>query len=651
MKIPAKALILAAGFGTRIRPLSFQTPKPLLPLWGKPILDHTLETLARWGVRDVLINLHHSASAMFDHVLRNKPAGMRIEFSYEPAILGTGGALRKAAWFLDDACFWIVNGDIAFDIDSVPFITTFETRKPLSVLWMTDAAGPRTVEMSDGVVTSFNSSHSEDAGTYTFCGVHLVSPRILEYFPNEDFFSIIEVYERAMKDGCVVRGICARKSFWSDIGTLARYVETHGRVQEAFKKRLPGRHLFQPEQRERLASFRKSGVVIRGFASFGQNIHVADNTVIENSVIWDDAGIAPGSFVKDSVVADGVCVHGKINETAAVRSDVFGDTQLQAAVRLLGWRPARTAALPLAARGSARTFTRIQYKGRTAMVIQYSLERPENALYSQNAALLKRIGVRVPKIILDLPDRRLLVMEDVGDCALLDLVRSEPPEKTAKLYRAILESVAVIHKHGRQKAQRSHIVLSEPFSETLYRWERKLFAGHFLDNRLHLPSKMIAKVMRDMELVARRLMNEPLVLLHRDLQSTNVLFHHGLPVFIDFQGMRYGPAMYDVASLLCDPYVSLSSAMQNELLSFYAERMRLKIDAAAESFRWAAVERLVQAIGAYGRLGSLPETAHFNRHILPGLRMLNRVLAGLDNLSQLKRVVCYALEKRKGYEI
>jgi hypothetical protein len=92
----------------------------------------------------------------------------------------------------------------------------------------------------------------------------------------------------------------------------------------------------------------------------------------------------------------------------------------------------------------------------------------------------------------------------------------------------------------------------------------------------------------------------------------------------------------------------LPSAMQNELLGVYAGRMGLSLAEATESFRFAAVERLVQAIGAFGRLGSLPGTAQFAGHIQAGLYMLNRALACVDNLSHLKRVVCYAIENGEG---
>jgi NDP-sugar pyrophosphorylase family protein/aminoglycoside/choline kinase family phosphotransferase len=610
-------------------------------------LQHTIDALAGWGVKEVLVNLHHSAAPVFDYVTRIRPPGMRVVLSYEPVILGTGGALRKAAWFLDDSCFWIVNGDIIFDLDPAALLRTFNSGNPLAALWMTDASGPRTVELSKGVVTSFSSAHAGTPGTQTFCGIHLVSPEILDYIPGTGFSSIIDAYSHAMRTGRVVKGVGIANSFWMDIGTLPAYIEAHLRIYAARRGGRRGARLFTPQQPEQLARLRAANVRINGVVSLGREVSVGRNSVIENSVVWNNVRIEAGSFVKNAVLADGVSVRGRITGVA-LRADAVGDPKLTAVLEALGWPPSETAMFPLPDRGSARTFTRIQRGGQSAIVVQYSLERPENALYVRNAGLLRKIGVPVPRIFVDMPDEHVFVMEDAGDSSLLDLAGGKPPAAAMKMYRVIMEHILLLHKRGRREALRSGIKLSEPFSGPLYRWERELFANHFLKGRLHLKAGTIREVLGELEHVADHLLEEPQVLIHRDLQSTNVLFRGLEPVFIDFQGMRFGPAMYDVASLLCDPYVMLPSAMQNELLGVYAGRMGLSLAEATESFRFAAVERLVQAIGAFGRLGSLPGTAQFAGHIQAGLYMLNRALACVDNLSHLKRVVCYAIENGEG---
>jgi N-acetylmuramate 1-kinase len=112
------------------------------------------------------------------------------------------------------------------------------------------------------------------------------------------------------------------------------------------------------------------------------------------------------------------------------------------------------------------------------------------------------------------------------------------------------------------------------------------------------------------------------VLIHRDLQSSNILSVKGHPYFIDFQGMRLGAAAYDLASLLCDPYAELPIGIQKQLLAAYNDAIPVN-DRIAENIFWAAaVQRLSQALGAYARLSAAPETARFEKHILPGSRMM-----------------------------
>jgi hypothetical protein len=151
--------------------------------------------------------------------------------------------------------------------------------------------------------------------------------------------------------------------------------------------------------------------------------------------------------------------------------------------------------------------------------------------------------------------------------------------------------------------------------------------------------------MRDLESVADRLAGTPQVLVHRDLQSSNILWHEGGPVFVDFQGMRLGPAAYDLASLLCDPYVMLPVRTQSRLLEYYARRTGCP-EQVVDVFWSAAIQRLAQALGAFGRLSAVPETSSFARHIRTGLVMMSRALDRLGGLDKLRTLVRELLRDR-----
>ncbi len=122
---PEKALVLAAGLGTRLRPLTLAFPKPLLPLWGVPLLGRVLAMLEAWGVREVAVNLHWKPELIREY-LAGRVSGMRVLFSQEPEILGTGGALMPLRSFLEGGPFWVVNSDIAAALDPAPLLSSFK---------------------------------------------------------------------------------------------------------------------------------------------------------------------------------------------------------------------------------------------------------------------------------------------------------------------------------------------------------------------------------------------------------------------------------------------------------------------------------------------------------------------------------------------
>jgi aminoglycoside/choline kinase family phosphotransferase len=209
----------------------------------------------------------------------------------------------------------------------------------------------------------------------------------------------------------------------------------------------------------------------------------------------------------------------------------------------------------------------------------------------------------------------LTLFEDAGRDSLLDRAQDADSRTILKQYRTVLEQVHKLHSTAPRTLH-----LMEPFSPALFRWERELFAEHGL--RDASPGHRAA-VMKDLRQAGRVLHRLPQVLLHRDLQSSNIHFLGGEPVLIDFQGMRLGPAAYDLASLLCDPYVSLPLSVQLELL---ADCDTDELTA----FWWAAIQRLAQALGAYGRLSALPGGDPFRTHIAPARRMMQRAIHLVD---------------------
>lgn len=213
--MPATAFILAAGHGTRLRPLTLTTPKPLLPVRGRPMLDHVLDHARAHGHREVVVNAHWLA----DQVVAWARARPGVTVVVEPTILGTGGGLRNARELLAER-FAVLNGDILSDVD----LSALWREPAPAVMALRRQAEPRhtpvalaadgTVEGIEGIVGS------GDPGLH-FTGVHVLDRGTLDLVPPGEQCVVRTAY-RALVPGGRVRGI-VHGGDWTDIGTVAEY--------------------------------------------------------------------------------------------------------------------------------------------------------------------------------------------------------------------------------------------------------------------------------------------------------------------------------------------------------------------------------------------------------------------------------------------
>lgn len=216
----ATAFVLAAGLGTRLRPLTLTTPKPLLPVGGRPMLDRVLDQLRAHGHEEVVVNAFWLADRIVEWAA-DKP-GVRVIVE-APAILGTGGGLKNAAPYLADR-FVVVNGDILSDID-------------LTALWDVDAPAVMAlrrqespvhtgVSLRDGVVTGIAGVVGEGDPALHFTGVHVLRKEVLAHVPDGEACIVRTAYKALIPTG-VVRGV-VHGGRWNDIGTLAEYEAVAG---------------------------------------------------------------------------------------------------------------------------------------------------------------------------------------------------------------------------------------------------------------------------------------------------------------------------------------------------------------------------------------------------------------------------------------
>ncbi len=489
--------MLAAGLGTRLRPLTALTPKPLLPVWGETMLSRIVQLLRERGVEEVVVNCHYLHEQVEAWCATNGCGA-----SYEENILGTGGVLNPLRNWIGEDEFYLVNGDIV--LENVPEVT-FKGEEIGCAL--VSEEGPRTIEVEPefGYVTNWRSDDAGFPGTMTYCGFALLKPEILQYVENSGFSSIVDAYEKAMMDGKFVRAVKTEDLLWTDAGTVDSYLNINqDKNDNAFSSLPQLRAVGMPDK-----------------------------------------------------------------------------------VELVG------------ARGSDRIF----FRADSQIAIIYDDEkRKENARYAKHAKWLKLNGVSVPEVIVDRPDLKTLVLEDVGSERKMTL------EESVKVVEALVKFNAL-------KAE--GLELEAPFDAKLYKWERELFAEHCLFGHFHC--QMPKAVEDELKKVSEVLEDEPKALVHRDFQSTNVLWRGDKFSIIDFQGMRMGPAIYDLASFVYDPYVTFTEGERRGLIALYAKQaLRAEI---VKKIPFAAVQRLIQCLGAYGRLASVGKV-EFLKYILPALTNL-----------------------------
>jgi len=301
-----KAMILAAGYGTRLRPVTYTMPKPIVPLAGRPLMGWAVEALLAAGISDFVVNLHHLPEPIERYLVDRYAGRARFEFSFEPEILGTGGGVRKVRALLEnDSEFFLVNGDT---VQFPPYDALRAARNKHDALAALTLRHPpegdrfTPVYFDAGVITGFGNGTGE---ALMFSGTHLISNRIFNYLPDKDFSGIVdEVYQplidsrREQIAGVVDDGL------WFDIGTPQRYMTAsrtlldlmvRGELALPSGTRVDGDSLIAD-------TAKISGTISRSIAG--------ERSVIEGSitdtVIWDDCRIASGTNLDGCIVAHGV---------------------------------------------------------------------------------------------------------------------------------------------------------------------------------------------------------------------------------------------------------------------------------------------------------------------------------------------------------
>ena len=309
-----RAIVLSAGYGTRLWPLTEDRTKPAIPILGKPLVGYVAEYLASYGIDEIVVNLHHRPESVRRALGDGSAFGVKLYYVEEPVILGTSGALDNTREFFEQETFVVVNGKIITDIDLRAALETHRSSNALATLVLlpnTRRERFSVVETEDGRVKSFAGMPVENdvaaSAPLMFTGIHIMEPRILEYVPRGVFSdSVIHVYPQAIANGEIVAAHVGSGK-WRELSTLKRYLDIS------------------------IELLRESG---QSFVA-GGGANIPSSATVTDSVLWDDVKIGRGARVSRAVLADDVTIpDGEVIENAVVvpRQLVEGKTRPEKAL-------------------------------------------------------------------------------------------------------------------------------------------------------------------------------------------------------------------------------------------------------------------------------------------------------------------------------
>jgi N-acetylmuramate 1-kinase len=296
---------------------------------------------------------------------------------------------------------------------------------------------------------------------------------------------------------------------------------------------------------------------------------------------------------------------------------------------------------PIEKGGSDRKFYRVRCSPeQTIILVKYNLEREENRHYVEIAEFLAAHKIRAPKIYFHDPAEGLIWIEDLGKTDLWSH-RHESWMVRRAFYESALSEIVKLHCLPEELRRTIQKNLPVEFDAALYRWEQNYFFENCLGRFFGVEANELSGLatLPSLGQIAEELARRPRVLVHRDFQSQNIIMRNGQAHLIDFQGMRPGLAEYDLASLLFDPYVTFSRAECEELLADYEAKRTAAGDPVTpdsrSTFRLCGIQRLMQALGAYGFLGLVKGNRTFLDYIPAAMDSLRRLVAEIPDLEKL----------------
>jgi len=306
-----KAFVLGAGLGTRLRPLTERRPKPLVPIYGKPLITFGFDHLIASGITSFVVNTHHCPEAYARLLDGGRYRGLPIDYRHEPVLLETGGGIKNVESLVGDEPFVAYNGDILADFPLRPSIERHLRSGNLATMLLRSSGGPLHIQSREGLVTDIRGrlGHITDP-SFLFTGITILSPEIFRHIPGGEVVSIIPIYLDLIRTGAKIGGDVVDEGLWLDLGTREAYLDAHALLR-------PGGYQLShagPAWPEPVQSPTGPEVRLEGACAIGAGARVGAGSVLRNCVLWENAVVEAASQLTRCIVRDGATASGSASD-------------------------------------------------------------------------------------------------------------------------------------------------------------------------------------------------------------------------------------------------------------------------------------------------------------------------------------------------
>lgn len=301
-----KAMVLAAGLGTRLRPLTYEIPKPMVPVLDRPVMAHILDLLEQHGIQQVIANLHYFPDTITEHF------GDQLTYRFEPELLGTAGGVRNCADFFEQESFLVISGDALTDIDLTALVQRHRQAGGVATLAVKKVADTReygvVLHDREGRITGFQEKPSQEEALSDLgnCGIYVFTREIFDYFPDRPFVDWAKDVFPALLEADVPFHIHEIDEYWNDVGSLSE-------LREGTFDALKGRLRLRMQGSERAPGVivaedcqLPQSVEIDGPAWIGSGVQIGEGARLTGPVVLGDgASVGAGAQLRGSIVFPG----------------------------------------------------------------------------------------------------------------------------------------------------------------------------------------------------------------------------------------------------------------------------------------------------------------------------------------------------------